>query len=371
MKILHINCNYLSTTLHQNMVRRLNLVGVHNNVFVPIHNSSNQVIKPDDYVYVSHCFNKWDRIWFKRKQKKILKSLESTVSELDEFDCIHAYTLFTDGNCAWLLSRKYNIPYVVAIRNTDVNVFLKYMVHLRRQGVQILLDAKAVFFLSDTYEKLVFEKYIPSRYHNIIKKKSYLIPNGIDDFWHCNIFRERDYEAIKERIKQKELKIIFVGRIESNKNIYTTVSAIQMLIDIGWKIDFFIIGAIEDNNYYNKIKKYVKYIPPQSKESLISYYREADVFVMPSIHETFGLVYAEAMSQGLPVLYTRGQGFDNQFAEGEVGYSVCATKKKDIANKLIKITDNYQKISQMCLEKVKKFRWDFICEKYSQIYHNI
>jgi len=43
---------------------------------------------------------------------------------------------------------------------------------------------------------------------------------------------------------------------------------------------------------------------------------------MPSITETFGLVYAEALSQGLPVLYTRGQGFDRQFEEGEVGYAV-------------------------------------------------
>ena len=37
-------------------------------------------------------------------------------------------------------------------------------------------------------------------------------------------------------------------------------------------------------------------------------YRENDIYVMPSIIETFGLVYAEAMSQGLPVIYTRGQG---------------------------------------------------------------
>lgn len=40
---------------------------------------------------------------------------------------------------------------------------------------------------------------------------------------------------------------------------------------------------------------------------------------MPSHKETFGLVYAEAMSQGLPIIYTKNQGFDGQFPDGYVG----------------------------------------------------
>ena len=40
-------------------------------------------------------------------------------------------------------------------------------------------------------------------------------------------------------------------------------------------------------------------------------------FCLPSHAETFGLVYVEAMSQGLPIIY-EGQGFDKQFQDGEV-----------------------------------------------------
>ena len=60
------------------------------------------------------------------------------------------------------------------------------------------------------------------------------------------------------------------------------------------------------------------------KEELIKLYRDSHIFTMPSITESFGLVYAEAMTQALPVVYTKGQGFDGQFPDGEVGYSVEA-----------------------------------------------
>ena len=123
MRILHINCNYLGTTLHQCMIEHLDAFGVESQVYVPTYYASQAVIKPNSNVCVSECFNKWDRVYFDYKQKKIIKDIEEKI-DISSFDVIHAYTLFTDGNCAMQLSKKYGIPYVVAIRNTDVNTFL-------------------------------------------------------------------------------------------------------------------------------------------------------------------------------------------------------------------------------------------------------
>lgn len=89
---------------------------------------------------------------------------------------------------------------------------------------------------------------------------------------------------------------------------------------------------------------------------------------MPSKHETFGLVYAEAMSQGLPVIYTRGQGFDGQFEEGEVGYSVQYDSAEEIVDRIKEILNNYKTISNNCVEKVDRFDWDEIARKYIEIY---
>ena len=56
---------------------------------------------------------------------------------------------------------------------------------------------------------------------------------------------------------------------------------------------------------------------------------------MLSIMETFGLVYAEAMSQGLPIIYTKGQGFDEQFDEGKVGYHADCFNIEEIVKRII------------------------------------
>src|SRR5699024_1841446 len=121
-------------------------------------------------------------------------------------------------------------------------------------------------------------------------------------------------------------------------------------------------GEIENNKIYKNIREldFIKYVPPKTKEELIQIYRENAIFVMPSITETFGLVYAEAMSQGLPVIYTKEQGFDKQFEEGVVGYSVDCFNPEEISQNILGIIEKYNDISKNCIDLVKKFSWDRI-----------
>ena len=92
---------------------------------------------------------------------------------------------------------------------------------------------------------------------------------------------------------------------------------------------------------------------------------------MPSITETFGLTYVEAMSQGLPVIYSKGQGFDGRFKEGHIGYHVRSKDTKDIANKIIGITKNYKTISENCTKESLLFNWNEISTEYKEIYKDI
>lgn len=153
MKVLHINSNYTLTTLHQSMIESLQENGgIDSRVFMATYDKSLGVISPNENVCVCECFSRWNRLFFDYKQMKIRRAAERSFQVAD-FDLIHAYTLFTDGNCARKLARKHGIPYVVAVRNMDVNSFLRLMPHLRGRGVQIMRDAYAVFFLSEAYRK--------------------------------------------------------------------------------------------------------------------------------------------------------------------------------------------------------------------------
>lgn len=364
IKVLHINYNFVGTALHETMVQHLDPLVGRNAVFAPTWRDVRKNYLTE--VKTIKCFAKQDRAFFHLKQHRIIKALESTF-QVRDFNILHAYTLFTDGNCAYKMHEKYGIPYIVAIRDTDVNSFFKYMVHLRNRGVSIMKNAAAVIFLSESYKTYVLEKYVPSKYKNDIEKKSLVIPNGIDDFWIANQYTP------KQKDNNHEVKIVFAGRINKRKNPLATVQALNILEKKGYKVDFEIIGKIEDSKLFKQLckAKYVHYHEPCDKEKLIDYYRKNDLFVMPSKTETFGLVYAEAMSQGLPVLYSKGQGFDGQFADGCVGYAINKNDPYDIAEHIIKVLDRYSNLSCNCIMNVSKFDWNRIVYKYVLLYESI
>ncbi len=371
MRVLHINCNYMTTVLHQTMMEHLSKTGVHSHVFAPVYDLKRAVITPHDNVTAVECFRKWDRINFFYKQKKIISALEKNINAAD-FDCIHAYTLFTDGNAAMQLSEKYGIPYVVAIRSTDLNSFFKLKPWLRGWGIRIMEKASAVFFLSERYREEMLNKYVPAEKREAILAKSRIVPNGIDDFWLHNCLEEIP-EDRKIRLSGKEIRLIVAGRINRNKNQTMVAKAAEKLREMGYDAKVTVVGNVEEEDVARQLENspVVTLLPARKKGGLMELYRQQDIFVMPSFQETFGLVYAEAMTQGLPVLYTKGQGFDGQFPEGEVGYSIDPKSEADIVQKILAVRDNYAQISARCPGCAQNFRWDAIVNIYRELYETI
>lgn len=365
-KILHINSNYAYSALHSQMIAGLEELEINNTIFFPVRMGLSFSEEKTGTVLTVPCFRKWDRLLFYGKQRKMRKALEERI-ELKDYGLIHTYTLFTDGNLAYSLWRKYGIPYVVAVRNTDVNYFLKYRKYLTGRGREILMGASAVFFLSPEYKKQVLERFFSGEEKQKIEEKVHIIPNGIHDFWHEN-------PAVEERIPEPgRIKLIYAGRINKDKNILQTAKAAEMLYKKGWQMEFTVVGKVEDEQVFESLNSYdfVRCIEVKPREELIKLYREHDIFVMPSRRETFGLVYPEAMSQGLPVIYTKGQGFDGQFPDGEVGYSVDSQDENEIVEKILKIVDNYKEISRRAVQGAGRFKWKNICLEYKGIYEKI
>lgn len=370
MKVLHINCNYIYSALHGRLTERLESPEVHNLVFVPVTaaNAANATVAaPGENVTVSECFRKIDRYFFDRKQSKICRAARRSL-DLTGVDCIHAHTVFTDGNCARTLARELGVPYIVAVRNTDVNAFFKKRALLRGRGIAILRGAERIIFLSESYRNTVFAQYVPVRFREELLAKSVVIPNGIDDFWLAN----RNWMG-QQLPAQGPVRLIYAGRIDRNKNIPLIQQAMDLLRREGLATELTVVGRIQDRAEFERIRqdRYTTYHEPVDKEQLIHIYRENHIFVMPSHTETFGLVYAEAMSQGLPVIYTRGQGFDGQFADGTVGYATSDRDAAQLAGCIRQVLADYKELSENARQRVDKFDWGKIAEQYRQIYCSI
>lgn len=109
--------------------------------------------------------------------------------------------------------------------------------------------------------------------------------------------------------------------------------------------------------------------PIYDKEKLSEVFRTHSLFAMPSIHETFGLVYIEALSQNIPVIYTKGQGIDRLFNDS-VGIGVNPLSVDDITQAMktiLSTPDNYNNTSI----DFDVFNWNSIAKKYMGYYSEI
>lgn len=366
MKVLQICNGYYMSRLYDKLFEGLNYHSINSEVMVSMR--KNNPIKSDkENVYTLKAFNYVDRFFFKNKCRKILGEIEKKYHNvIVQSNLIHAHTLFSDGYIAYSLYKKYNIPYMVAVRNTDLNVFFKYRKNLKHIGIEIMKNASAIIYLSKAYLERTNKKYIPIKYRDTFLKKSFVIPNGIESIWFEN-------ESCEKKNRTSDvINIVYTGEISTNKNIKKTIEAIEILRNRGLSVNYTVIGQMLEKKYETLMgKKWVNYYPFLSAEELIEMYKTQDVFVMPSKTETFGLVYAEAMSQGLPVIYTSGEGFDKQFPEGDVGFSVDCNNEINIANKIEQIIKDYDNLSMRAKANSGIFKWEKISEQYKDIYKKI
>ncbi len=90
---------------------------------------------------------------------------------------------------------------------------------------------------------------------------------------------------------------------------------------------------------------------------------------MPSIHETFGLVYIEALTQHLAVVYTRNQGIDGLLDE-RVGEKVNALSESSIRKGIEKILKDRERYKALEVVDFKEFDWSRIAARYLDLYRD-
>jgi glycosyltransferase involved in cell wall biosynthesis len=382
MKILYISNDYGYSKVHYNLCTHFDAAGVEQLIFVPLNIVDKNLVNSNliDFttdvsriVYYSGLKNV-HRIAFGAKIKKIVTAFQKQfLHEVSSIDLIHAVTLCSDGAVAFRLWQKYKIPYIVSIRNTDINTHYKYRYWYRGLFHKILLNASAVIFISPSYQYTFLNEVLPSKIAEQIKHKATCIPNGINSHF-------LDSRCMKAGLK-KEINLVYVGGVNKNKNIHSVVESIRRIREEYHKnITFTVIGkGMKDNGYYprfitrlaQKYSEWFKVLEKQDSQTLMVSLRGYDIFVMSSIHETFGLVYIEALSQGLPIIYTKGQGIDGYYKDGCVGFPVQAENVEDITKKILLVINNYPSIiNNIAALDLGEFEWEAVAETYLKIYRN-
>ena len=360
--ILHICCNLAGSTVFPQMFEALKDEGLEQIVFVPEKRRKDLGKNEPEGVETHSALTvkKSDALFFSRKAKRSVPAIENGV-DLSRVKLIHAHTLFTDGSIALALHEKYNIPYVVTLRYSDIEAIWKYEPHLHGMARRILRAAKNVVFLSSAARDKVLGKWLSSRERAMISPKTAIIPNGIKPEWLDGEAREAC---------ESPLRVGFAGKMTKRKRPLDALAAVHLASKEGTpcvlravgegKLMNELIAGLDEGDCYLGVAR--------DMEAMKRFYADVDVLLVPSSAETFGMVYLEAMSQGVPVLYTRGQGFDGQFEEGEVGFSVVCGKVKQQAQMLGEIAVDYAQRSARCIDRAKDYAWPVVAKKWMELY---
>jgi glycosyltransferase involved in cell wall biosynthesis len=341
MNVLYLTEDYVGSRVHHNLCR--SIVEADNKIDMTLFS----LVRPDyglrdlrstydsvNYHLIESAFDGnvlLYRTFFPYKIKRKYQRVTQK-ADVEHTDLIVASTLFSDGAVAYKLWRERGIPYIVVVRGTDVNLYLRRMPHLYCIGRQIVNNAQKVIFVSPV-QRRQFEKSLAFR-HLIsdLQPKLITITNGIDQIWIDNRYFAND--------NRNPNAILYIGAFDRNKNVSTIIEACQRLRKQNPNLTLNLVGGsgscesqiikqIEQNGDWIKFHG-----PVYDKQKLMQICRQNAVFVMISKSETFGLVYFEALTQGLPVVYSAGQGFDGVLDGYNVGLAAKSCSVSDVSEKI-------------------------------------
>lgn len=164
-------------------------------------------------------------------------------------------------------------------------------------------------------DKIILVNQYYSKYFKWCRKKICTIYNGIDfSELPTPVPKVRDYHP---------LKILFVGRLDEQKDPFTMLKAFQIVCEKYPKTTFTLVG---DGKLYSDCKDFIQSQGLQDKVNLVgwqqkvsNYYLSHDIFVMSSIYEAFGLVFLDAGYYNLPSVATDVEGIPEVVKDKKTG----------------------------------------------------
>lgn len=207
-----------------------------------------------------------------------------------------------------------------------------------------------------------------------------VIPLGVD----LDRFRPADKEAARAALGLKDERIVlFVGRLEPLKGADILIDAAAMLeSDVDCSV--LIVGGdpaapgqvarLRQLARERGIEHRVAFVGAVDHEKLPLYYNAADVCVVPSHYESFGLVAVEAMASGVPVVASRVGGLMGTVKDGETGYLVPWLCPEPFAERIELLLANEplrQSLGEAAREAVGRYRWENVAEAVLRLYEEV
>ena len=193
----------------------------------------------------------------------------------------------------------------------------------------------------------------------------------------------------KDRFYNKNFNILFIGKISKNKGIGDLLYALFLLRKKMEKyntpqIKAYLVGEFSNTEFrkeiFSRIKKYalqdyIVFTGVLRGKRKIEIFEKGTVLVLPSYYENFPIVLLEAMAAGLPVIATAIGAVPEIIEDNRNGFLISPGDAEKLAEKLLYLIHNKDKLKDMSLTNIKKFNDIYspprIMEKWLNLYNDI
>ncbi len=193
--------------------------------------------------------------------------------------------------------------------------------------------------------------------------------------------------------------LLFVGRIEPLKGIDTLIQAIALLHHRGLYVCLSVIGGepangappqnlaqqptastssemlrLEAMRKAAGVEDLITFLGKRAQDTLPYYYSAAEVVVVPSFYESFGMVALEAMACGTPVVASQVGGLAYLVQDGVTGFTVPVDEPEALADRLALIlgdVDLRARLGRQAAELAQEYAWEKIARRIMDVYESV
>ena len=221
--------------------------------------------------------------------------------------------------------------------------------------------------------------------------KIVIIPPGVDTSRFYPIPMEEARESIG--VPMNDRLLLFVGRIEPLKGLETLIRAIGLMSDQGVQCQvphyLAVVGgdpAASGENISDEMARLqslrqelgmnelVLFLGKRAQDSLPYYYLAADVLIMPSHYESFGMVALEAMACGTPVVASQVGGLAFLIQDGITGFVVPDGDPRALSDRLTRLLtepDLRQRLGDQAAAYARQYAWEHVVDRLLDVYRGL
>jgi D-inositol-3-phosphate glycosyltransferase len=318
------------------------------------------------------------------QKNEIYQYLAEFAQHIDEFrrnekiryDVLHSH-YWLSGVAAMYLAQRWAIPHLIMFHTL---AHLKQLANPNETELSIRLEMerrliqKTDSIIASTND----ERIQIIRHCGATSGQVRVIPCGID----LKLFKPQDQQQAREKLGLKSFQpvLLFVGRLDPFKGPDLLLQTAAMMEE---KAQIVIVGgkSSNDNDIEQlkelsaqlKISKRVHFISARPQYELPVIYNAADVTVVPSYHESFGLAAVESLACCTPVVATRAGGLTRVVQNNKTGFLVprCPGFFAERLDSLLQNPMLLKQMSKAARPSVLQFSWKNVASKVQDLYEDV